>query len=70
MDSEGTSSIVPTDLLRYDIDNDEYTVVGNIVNTASVIYDMTYDHSTDMLYAISYDQTEGGSELLTIDTRS
>ena len=40
-DSEGKKQVVPTDLLRYDVDNDEYEVWGDIINSASIIYDMT-----------------------------
>lgn len=70
MDSEGTSQLVPTDLLCYDIDNDDYTTVGSITNTASVIYDMSYDYATNILYAITFDKDAQKSDLLMIDTRT
>ena len=42
---------------------------GDIINSASIIYDMTYDYSTGTLYAISYDKSINKSELLVFDTQ-
>lgn len=67
--TDGSKLAVPTDLLRYDVDNDEYEVWGDIINSASIIYDMTYDYSTGTLYAISYDKSINKSELLVFDTQ-
>ena len=55
--SDGSKLTVPTDLLRYDVNNEEYEVWGDIINSAPIIYDMTYGYSTGTLYAISYDKS-------------
>lgn len=49
---DGTE-MVPCELLKYDIDNDECSVVGNLTGFSRHIMDMTYDYSTGKFYALS-----------------
>ena len=69
-EGSGEEILLPTDLLRYDFDTDEVTTVGNITGVPGVVYDMTYDNTTQTFYAISYDQSAGKSQLFMVDTRT
>lgn len=48
-----TQQMVPVELLRYDIETGETTSVGPLSGYTSHINDMSYDYSTNTMYAIS-----------------
>lgn len=48
-----TQAMIPVDLKRYDMENDEVTTVGTLSGFTSHINDMSYDYSTGTMYAIS-----------------
>lgn len=60
------AQMIPTDLLRYDIDANTVDTVGNLTGFDLHINDMTFDYSTQTMYAISR-PTNGNSALYTID---
>lgn len=57
---------VPVDLVRYDFQQNQSTVVGSLTGFDRHINDMTYDYSTKKMYAISR-PGGGNSALFTID---
>ena len=61
-----TEAMIPVDLLRYDIETGEVATVGPLSGYTSHINDMSYDYSTNTMYAISV-SNNAYSVLYTID---
>lgn len=61
-----SGNMIPVDLWRYDIDANRVDSIGELTAFQLHINDMTYDHSTGTMYAISR-PTNGNSALYTIN---
>lgn len=61
--------MIPCQLLRYDIEGDKVDTVGDLTGYTSHINDMSYDYSTQTMYAISV-PAGGTSRLYTIDLKT
>jgi len=55
------------DLLKYDIDGDQLSTVGTLDGFAYYVADMTYDNSTNTMYAVERPENDGTSDLRTVD---
>lgn len=61
-----TQAMIPVELVRYDMERDEVSTVGALSGYTSHINDMSYDYSSNTMYAISV-YNNAYSQLFTID---
>lgn len=64
--TDGTLEVA-ADLLKYDIEADSYTTVGDLTGFEAYVADMTYDYSTGTMYAIERPANAGYTDLRKLD---